>query len=146
MRTIEINREHPLYFEALKLRHELFFKEFGLPESIVADELEVGSIHMAIADGQRLVAYGRLSEIESGIFKLSQLVVTSTLQRRGYGSQLVKCLVDRAVADGAVQIELNSQLTVKPLYSKLGFAEVGDVYPSRTTGIPHIKMVRVNAR
>lgn len=146
MRTSEIDRENPLYFEALKLRHELFFKEFGLPESIVADELEIDSIHIAIADEKRLVAYGRLSEIESGIFKLSQIVVIPARQRRGYGSQLVRRLVDLAISRGATQIELNSQVAAKSLYSKLGFVEAGDVYPSRTTGIPHIKMVRANAR
>lgn len=111
----------------------------------MANHLEKESIHIVIADGHSLVAYGRLFEIKSNTFKVSQLVVTPVLQRRGYGPQLLQCLIDRAVAGEAAQIELNSQASAKSLYSRLGFVEVGDVYPSKTTGVSHVKMVRPNA-
>lgn len=131
-----------MYAQAVKLRYELFFKAFHLPESIVVDEWEAISIHVATDDTGSLVAYGRLSELETGVFKISQVVVRPELQRQGHASRLVTVLVNRAMTVGATRIELNAQVSARALYKRLGFFEAGPVYPSKTTGLPHVRMLR----
>jgi len=45
----EISVDSRLYSEAMELRYVLFFKEFGHPKSVTADELECVSSHVSPA-------------------------------------------------------------------------------------------------
>ena len=46
-----------------------------------------------------------------------------------------------AQAKGARTIMLNARLTAIGFYEKHGFCQVGEIYDSTLTGVPHIKMV-----
>jgi len=136
----EILVTDPLYDIALELRYKLFFKEFDLPKSVTTDELEPVSFHVAISKGLDLLAYGRLSPLEPGIFRISQIVVPEDQRRKGYASCLVDKLIDLAKTKGARTIRLNSQTSTKDLYQRIGFREVSDVYKVKLTDVEHIKM------
>ena len=140
MEPTRIEPENNIYDQALDLRYELFFKEFDLPKSIVIDELEENSEHFVILNGVALVAYGRLTNLELKTYKISQVVVQPDMQRKGHGTKLLQKMLSHAKEIGATQVELNSQVSAKDIYSRLGFAEFGEVYPSKTTGLPHVKM------
>ena len=141
MKTIQITIDHDFYQQALDLRYELFFKEFDLPKDVVKDQLEDSSKHLGIALDNELIAYGRLTDLGSENYKISQVVVRTSLQGSGYGKELLKGIIKYAQSIGANSIELNSQVTAKPLYYKFGFKESGTQYPSKSTGIPHVRMV-----
>ncbi len=49
MNIEEISENQPLYEIAFDLRYALFFKDFDLPRSVTADELEPISTHLAIS-------------------------------------------------------------------------------------------------
>lgn len=140
MEPSRIEPESNIYEQALDLRYELFFKKFKLPKSITIDELEETSEHFVIQKGATLVAYGRLTNLEGKIYKISQVVVQPSMQRSGHGTKLLQKMLSHAKSIGASRIELNSQVSVKSIYSRLGFTEFGDVYPSKSTGLPHVKM------
>jgi len=139
----QVSTGHEFYTQGLSLRYELFFKEFDLPESIVIDELEPISKHIVLANHDNLIAYGRLTDLGGSIYKISQVVVRPSMQRRGYGKALLDKMICTAKSMGANSIELNSQVAAAPLYKGLGFAKTGRAYASKTTGIPHVKMVLV---
>ena len=130
-----------LYKKALELRYLLFFKEHNLPEEIINDEKEDKSIHFAISQENELIAYGRLFAINSKEFQISQMLVSPRYQRQGYGEKLLLEIMRTARNQGAKKIMLNARTTAINLYEKLGFKKVGLVYSSKSTGIPHIKMV-----
>jgi len=137
----EIQKDGMLYRKAFELRHMLFFAPHGLPREIVNDEAENKSTHMAISDDSKLIAYGRITELESGCFQISQMVVCPKFQSQGYGTQLLNAIVRIAKNKGAKKIVLNARTTAIGLYRKQGFREVGAVFNSDCTGVPHIKMV-----
>lgn len=141
MNVEQIHTDEDLYEQALDLRYQLFFEEFGLPKEIVKDNLEATSTHLSISDEGNLVAYGRLTNLGAGHFKISQVVVLPSLQRQGYGKKLLQEIIIVAKGLGAKNIELNSQVNAKSLYQGIGFVESGEQYPSKTTGVPHVKMV-----
>jgi len=136
-----ISTDEGFYQQAIELRYELFFKQFELPISIVQDELECISEHFAIGEGNDLLAYGRLTELNSREYKISQVVVRPSFQRKGYGKALLSSIIEFAKSAGAKRIELNSQVSAGKLYKGLGFVETGDIYSSKTTGVPHVRMV-----
>ncbi|MCJ8314223.1 MAG: GNAT family N-acetyltransferase [Saccharospirillaceae bacterium] len=141
MKVYQISTSDNLYNQALGLRYKLFFEEFGLPKDIVKDEFESSSTHHCIYNKEKLVAYGRLTKLENSNFKISQVVVRHSLQRQGYASSLLSGIISAAYSQGAKTIELNSQVKAVSLYKILGFVESGEHYPSKSTAIPHVKMV-----
>lgn len=140
MRIEEISVTNQLYDTAMELRYALFFKEFNLPESVTADELEGSSFHVAISEGEELLAYGRLSPIDLGLFRISQIVVPEEQRHKGYATLLLGKLIELGESKGAKTLRLNSQVSAKALYSRLGFREIGDVYKVKLTGVEHIRM------
>ena len=141
MHIQEITSGDFLYQLALELRYQLFFAEFGFPKEVTCDDLEDSSRHFVIAKSHSLIAYARLTELEPKRFKISQVVVETDEQHKGYGSSLVNNLVKCAVKADAELIELNSQVTANSFYNQLGFNETGDTYQAQLTGIHHIRMV-----
>ena len=146
MNIEEISENQPLYEKAFDLRYTLFFKNFGLPRSVTADELEPISSHLAISENGQLLAYGRLSPIDSDTFRISQVVVPDEHRRKGYATVIVNHLIKIAKCNGAKKISLNSQVAVAELYKKIGFQEAGQVYKVKLTGLKHLKMIyEINA-
>jgi predicted GNAT family N-acyltransferase len=84
----------------------------------------------------------RLSELEKGVFKISQMVVQPQMQGKGLGSRVLTELVDIALAKGAIEVCLNARLHAVSMYKKLGFEITGSAYLAKSTGVPHIKMVK----
>ena len=140
MRVEEITVSSQLYEAAMELRYTLFFKEFNLDKSVTPDELEPTSFHVAISEGKELLAYGRLSQIENEVFRISQIVVPKEHRHKGYASTLLGKLIELGISKGGKVLQLNSQLSVKELYLRLGFRVVSDVYKVKLTGVEHIKM------
>ena len=140
MRIEEITVTSQLYKVAMELRYTLFFKDFNLSKSVTADELEPISFHIVITEGKELLAYGRLSPLESEVFRISQIVVPEEHRHKGYASTLLGKLIELGISKGGKDFQLNSQLSVKELYLRLGFRVVSDVYKVKLTGIEHVKM------
>lgn len=136
----EISVDSKLYDDAMELRYALFFREFDLPRSVTADELESSSFHAVISKDDELLAYGRLSPIETGVYRISQIVVPEKHRHKGYASRLLRGLIKLGASNGARILWLNSQVSVKKLYHQTGFREVGEVYRVKLTGVEHIKM------
>ena len=140
MRIEEISVTSQLYEDAIELRYALFFKEFNLPKSVTADDLENTSLHIAASEGEELLAYGRLSPIEPGVFRISQIVVPKKHRHKGYAFRLLCKIIELGQSKGARTLRLHSQVSVRGLYRRLGFKEVGEVYRVKLTGVEHIKM------
>jgi len=140
MRMSKIKEGSKLYNDALDLRYELFFKKFDLPKDVTADDLEPDSTHVVISEDNELIAYGRLSPLEIGTFRISQIIVQPDQRRKGYASKIVFELIKLAKVASAKNIVLNSQLSAASLYENLGFHKVGKVYKVKLTGVSHQKM------
>ncbi|MDG1027179.1 MAG: GNAT family N-acetyltransferase [Gammaproteobacteria bacterium] len=141
MKIQEICSTSSLYRAALKLRHRLFFADFGLPIEITCDQLEEKSTHFAMTEYGELVAYSRLTELRENEFKISQIAVEPEHQGKGHGREIITHVIEIAKSSSGKQIELNSQTSASDLYRKFGFQEVGEVKIVELTGIPHIRMM-----
>ncbi len=129
------------YRKALNLRYSLFFEEFDLPKEVTADDLEAISTHIAITEGDELLAYGRLSRLEKNEFRISQIVVSPAYQNQGLSKTLLKKLMAEAKNQGASLIRLGAQESAAGLYESVGFQPAGEVYTVKLTGVPHVRMV-----
>ncbi|MBD1559874.1 GNAT family N-acetyltransferase [Vibrio sp. S9_S30] len=142
MEIVEIKTNSELYERALDLRYALFFKEPCLPREILFDALESSSRHFAVVGDGSLLAYGRLSDEGGKIFKISQMVVQPNMQGKGLGTKVLSKLIDTALELGAIEIYLNARLHAVSLYERLGFLKTSHTFVAKSTGVPHVKMVR----
>ncbi|BCS88090.1 GNAT family N-acetyltransferase [Pseudodesulfovibrio sediminis] len=143
MEIKEIQQTDVFYQRARDLRHTLFFKKHDLPFSILDDEKEVCSAHVVIVEGDTLIGYGRLTRLDNTTYQISQMVIDPRHQSQGYGTMLLKALIERAVASSAQKITLNARTTATRLYAKQGFVSEGETFPSNTTGVEHVTMAYI---
>jgi predicted GNAT family N-acyltransferase len=126
------------WFVARVLRHQLFFLEHGLPESIMDDNYEKISMHVALLAQDELQAYGRLTKLKNQEYLISQMVVKPDKQLAGLGGRILDFML-RLIGDSSVS--LIARLPATGFYAKFGFKPVGSSFITESTGVMHIKMV-----
>ena len=141
MEVIEFSNNSPLYEQTMELRYRTFFKDFGLPKSVTPDELEPVSLHFSLLNQSDILAYGRLSPLGKGIFRISQVIVPEVHQRNGYATALLAKLIVRAQSLKATSIQLNAQVSAQKLYENCGFVACEVPYKVKLTSVEHVKMV-----
>jgi predicted GNAT family N-acyltransferase len=122
---------------ALKLRHDVFCGEQGVPEREELDGRDHEGIHLvAVEDGEvvatcRLVMVGRTAQF-------SRLAVRPSARRRGIATALLEAADAEARAAGGRRLVLHAQTYAQLLYERAGYAPRGR--PFREAGIEHIAM------
>jgi predicted GNAT family N-acyltransferase len=130
------------YYQAAQLRYRLFYQEHNIPFESIFEPTEKQDLHLAITTNSKniVVAYGRLGQNSFDEFQIYQMVVTPEYQGHGLGMLILQALIEVAVEQGASLLTLNARTTKVQFYQKAAFETSGEVFPSHTTGVPHIKM------
>jgi len=136
-----INLEDPIYQQVLELRYNEFFKRFSTSRDIVIDEDENNAIHLVCTENNNLIGYCRLV-LKDNIAYLSQIVVDEKYRCKGIGRKLINTNEHKAKDLGAAEIRLNAKVELLDFYKKLGYTSVGDVFPSKKTGLPHQTLMK----
>ncbi len=131
--------------DALRLRHEVFCVEQGVPEREELDGRDHEGLHLiAVAvdddhdkgEGEvlgtcRLVFVGRTVQF-------SRLAVRAAARRQGIATALLEAADAETRAAGARRLVLHAQTYARRLYEQAGYAPRGN--PFREAGIEHIAM------
>ena len=134
-----ISADSPLYHAALELRFKVLFQPFELKKDIVEDEMEGISMHFSASYSGALLGYARLTLAgEQAI--ISQMVIEEDVRKQGIGAEILRHLVEKAIASGVKKISLNSRLKAIKFYEKFGFKAIGDVFASPKTRLLHMKL------
>lgn len=136
-----ISRENSIYQQVLDLRYKNFFKKLNLKKDIVLDEDEEKAFHLVCVNQDELIGYCRLV-VNENIGYLSQIVVNEKYRGQGIGKQLILMNEKKALELGVSQIRLAAKVEVVEFYYKLGYSKLGDVFPSKKTGLPHQLLIK----
>ena len=130
------------YRQAAELRYRLFYREHGIPYKSIFEPQELRSQHLVITSytKNRVLAYGRLDSQNFNEFRICQMVVEPEYQRQGLGTTILLELVKVATEHKANLVVLNARVAKMQFYQKHGFEPVGEIFPSSSTGVFHIKM------
>jgi len=128
------------YVDALRLRYEVFFKPHGLGPDAVEDGLDQHSRHLALLAEGKLVAYGRMTPEGMNRASFSQMVVSPAHQGTGLGGMLLSWMIGICEQAEIEITVLEARVGKKGFYEKHGFRSVGNIHPSRRTGILHVRM------
>jgi predicted GNAT family N-acyltransferase len=122
---------------ALKLRHEVFCVEQGVPEHEELDGRDHEGIHLvAVADGE-LLATCRLLLVGTTA-QFSRLAVASSARRRGIATALLEAADAEVRAAGGRRIVLHAQTYARSLYEQAGYRVRGREFVE--AGIRHVAM------
>ncbi len=136
-----ISKDDPEYEQVVKLRYDTFFKPYNLGWENIYDELEENAIHLVCTNGDEVVGYGRLNFDDKDAV-VSQMVVKEGFQKRGIGTSILEKLIMFSLNKGEDKVVLSAKVGAIKFYERIGFILDSEVYPSKKTGLPHIRMIK----
>lgn len=137
---LEISHSSNAYRETVALRTKVLREPLGMNLSEEALARETDSIHLAMYQGEALVACVVLKPLSVKEIKMRQMAVDDDFQGMGYGKQLVQAAEAKCREKGYEQISLHARNYAVAFYRKLGYEIVGE--PFEEVGIKHFKMVK----
>ena len=127
---------------AFTIREKVFVEGQGVPADEEYDQHDRAATtrhYLARLDGQPVGA-ARWRPTDKGV-KLERFAVLNDFRNQGVGEALVRQVLADVAAEApdAAQVYLHAQLQAIPLYERLGFAKVGELFEE--CDIQHYKMV-----
>lgn len=127
-KTLEIQYE---------IRKKVFIDEQHVDEQIERDHYDMISDHVIVYEDNIPVGTGRLI-LQDNKYLIGRIAVLKQYRGKRYGDLIVRKLVDHGFRQGALRIEVHSQVQVVPFYKNIGFKEFGDEFIE--ANIKHISM------
>mgnify|MGYP001163537682 FL=1 len=126
------------YEESIALRYQILRKPLGLSYDPVELAGEKESFHLALREGNELVACLVLKPLDERCIKMRQLAVRESSQGKGFGRELVNYAESFVRELGYAEIVLHARETARGFYWKLGYVAEGDFFTE--VGLPHLAM------
>lgn len=118
-----------IYLDAVRIRHQVFMVEQGVPPEREIDKDEANSVHFVLySDKKEPMATVRLLPLENGKMKLQRMAVLKEYRRQSLGQKIVEEAENFARRHGYNTILLGAQLPAVPFYEKMGYKAYGDVF------------------
>jgi predicted GNAT family N-acyltransferase len=132
----------PEYDETVRLRYEVLRKPLGLEFTEEQLAKEYQDTHLGIYNEyNELIACLIMTEKDASVVKMRQVAVSSELQGKGVGKELVYFFEAMAKHRGYKTIELHARETAVPFYEKLGYTAQGEIFTE--VNIPHLYMSKL---
>lgn len=122
---------------ALRLRHDVFCVEQGVPEREELDGRDHEGIHLVAVEAGEVVATCRLVMV-GGTGQFSRLAVARSARRRGIATALLEAAAAETRTAGGRRMVLHAQTYARSLYEQAGYLARGR--PFCEAGIEHIAM------
>lgn len=140
MRVVEVHPEATFDLRRRVLRAHAP----DLPVTNPQDEAP-GAFHLAVVDGDVVVAVGSFSPSGEGAVRLRGMAVEPSRQSQGLGGLLLDRAVERLTRAGDVTLLwANARMPALAFYERHGFVAVGE--PFDEVGIPHVRVERAIGR
>lgn len=127
-----------IYMDALRIRHQVFMIEQGVPKDIEIDKNEPACIHFVLYTEEQAAATCRLLPLKDGVMKLQRMAVLKDYRGKSLGREIVQEAERFTREQGYNTITLGAQLTAVDFYEKLGYSKHGELFMD--ADIPHFQM------
>jgi predicted GNAT family N-acyltransferase len=126
--------------QLLRLRHDVFCVEQGVPQREELDGRDNEGVHLVAVEGGDVVATCRLLFVGPTV-QFSRLAVVQSARRRGIATRLLALADDETRAGGARRLVLHAQTYARTLYEEAGYEPRGRVFME--AGIEHVAMEKL---
>ena len=121
----------------LKLRHDVFCAEQGVPEHDELDGRDSEAIHLVAVSNGELLGTCRVLMV-GNTAQLSRLAVRASVRRQGIATALLNAADSETLAAGGRRLVLHAQTYARQLYENAGYRVRGREFTE--AGIEHIAM------
>jgi len=130
----------------LRIRHQVFVLEQGVPPALEVDGRDVDCVHFLARSGEEPVGAARLRRVadpgtHGELAKAERVAVLASWRGHGVGRGLMCALEAEARARGFLELWLSAQVGALPFYLRLGYEEIGGRFLE--ADIEHQKMRRL---
>lgn len=133
------NKSH-LYEQSIDLRYDEFYKNFNRTRESIFDEFEDKSIRIVACIDNKVIGNARLFIDEEKNAEITQVVVHKEYRGMNIGAEIMKKLLLYAKDNNVKKVELDARIYAVNFYNNLGFKYKGEIFASKKTGLPHIRM------
>ncbi|HET9125343.1 MAG TPA: GNAT family N-acetyltransferase [Solirubrobacteraceae bacterium] len=139
---IEIRRHHGEgeMEQLLRLRHDVFCIEQGVPEREELDGRDREALHLVAVEDGRVLGTCRLLFVGTTV-QFSRLAVARDARRRRIATRLLRLADQETREGGARRLVLHAQTYARPLYDAAGYEPRGRVFME--AGIEHVAMEKL---
>lgn len=139
---IEIRRHHgeEEMAQLLRLRHDVFCIEQGVPEREELDGRDREALHLVAVEDGRVLGTCRLLFVGTTV-QFSRLAVARDARRRRIATRLLRLADQETREGGARRLVLHAQTYARPLYDAAGYEPRGRVFME--AGIEHVAMEKL---
>ena len=135
------DRESEYYKQAVELRYNEFFVGFNRPKETLFDEFENESIQVVACLNGKVIGHTRLF-VKDSEGEISQVVIDKNYRGLKLGINMMNTLLAYADKEKVKRIELDARMYAIEFYRSLGFETFGEVFISKKSALPHMKMQR----
>jgi predicted GNAT family N-acyltransferase len=121
-----------------QVRDSVFIGEQGIAPELEYDAMDAAAEHLLICADGRPVAAGRLYQAD-GQFRFGRVCVLMEYRGEHLGVLVVRLLLARAFAAGAMEVHIHAQAYLEGYYRRFGFVPYGERFSE--AGIEHVSMV-----
>lgn len=140
VKYVFVDENSNLYDQTIDLRYEEFYKNFNRTRESIFDEFEKNSIRVAACIDDMVVGHARLFINEYKIGEITQVVVHKDYRGMKIGGEIMTALLEYSEKNNVKMIGLDARIYAIDFYKKLGFYTTGEIFTSKKTGLPHIRM------
>ena len=134
---IRLAQNNDEYQVILDIRHTIFVKEQNIPIESEYDGLDKDAMHILVKLEEKLIGCARIRIFEKR-FKLERIAILKEFRHNGFGTRLMKYLIQFSKESHAIEISIHAQYYLKTFYEELGFKQRGEAFFE--VGIKHIEM------
>ncbi|UYP00748.1 GNAT family N-acetyltransferase [Oceanotoga sp. DSM 15011] len=123
---------------AYDIRKKVFIEEQNVPPNLELDGLDAGCIHYVLIHDENPVCTARVRYLNGSEVKLERVATIYEFRKKGLGKELINYIESDLLKRKVKKITLNSQLSAKKFYEKLGYKSISEIFLE--AGIEHLKM------
>lgn len=135
IRMAEIPAELPAI---AAIRKTVFQEEQGVDPALEFDGKDDICEHLIAVLDEQAVGTTRIRYLDNHTVKIERLAVLSIARGQGIGQKMMETALKIVANKNITEVVVHAQAYIQPLYQKLGFIQVGDMFAE--AGIPHIEM------
>ena len=123
--------------QILKVREIVFIEEQKIPKQIERDGFDISAEHFIVFYKRKPIGCARIRFIEKNA-KLERIALLKKYRGKGFGKEIVDCLIRYCKITSVDKVVMNSQYYLKDFYKKFGFKTADK--PFTEADMKHIKM------
>jgi len=124
--------------DASFVRNTVFCIEQQISKEIERDGNDAEGMHVVLYENGSPVTAARIIKTDNQ-YRIGRVATIKEYRGRGYGTIVVKTLIDWAFTNGINEVFIHSQKHAEEFYKALGFKSFGGFFEE--AGIKHINMV-----